>query len=159
MSTLAKALFVALLPGLAVEAAQPPVEVEERPFEAGLVRQTLSIGARHQYLRRLDWAQPEIVVTLPCLVERQSGRVLDCLGEPATGVSLLQRNTAEQLARGLVFELAPAQRSDPRGLRVDIPVRMAQADLQPLDFDGPALRHADLPFVTQPSPAECINRL
>ncbi|MFM1885138.1 MAG: hypothetical protein RL026_295 [Pseudomonadota bacterium] len=154
MKKRAKALFAAMVLVLTARAAEPPMELEDRPFQAERVSQTLSIGARHHYLRRLDWTQPELTVTLPCLVDRQSGRVLDCLGEPEGGVSLLQRNTAEQLARGLVFGLSPAERSDPRGLRVAIPVRLAQADMRPLDFEGPALRYTELPFVTQPGAAE-----
>lgn len=154
MSQRTLAIFLAALCLDAVLAAEPSAALEELPFEAERARQTLSIAARHQFLRRLDWPQPEITVMLPCLVNRQSGQVMDCDGVPQDGVTLLQRNTAEQLARGLVFDLGPLDRTDPRALRVHVPVRMAQADLRPLEFQGPGLRPQDLPYVARPTSAD-----
>ncbi len=127
---------------------KPPLAV--MPYDESKVVRRMPIGSRHLLASRLQFAADEVVVPQQCQVSRQSGAVLMCQHGAAAVADGDITAAAGRYAGAIAFDMSGLDRDDPQPVLVEIPVRVARADVRPLSFTGPVLRMADIEFDAVP---------
>lgn len=132
---------------------QPPLPQTIDASQAKFAH-TPTIAERHWVHASLvpGGLQP-IDAELSCEVERRSGWTFGCGVVRPDGISPVQEEAAQSLARLTVFDMTGLDRDDPQYMRGTVRVRIDPAAVRPTDFLVAARTPlADLEFTEQPDP-------
>lgn len=132
--------------------SMPPMAVV--PYDEKAIVRDMSIGDRHRLASPLGLPADGVIVRLQCQVSRQSGAVLVCHGGDDASTSADIVGVARRYAGALAFDMSTLDRDDPQPVVIEVPVRVAPADVKSLAFPGPWLTMSEVAFDAVPPPEE-----